>query len=30
MKRIERAYLKQVDKGVDRVYGQEREQGEEL
>ncbi len=30
MKHIERAYLEQMDKGVNRGYGQEREQGEEL
>ena len=30
MKRIERAYLEQMEKGVNRGYGQEREQGEEL
>ena len=30
MKRVERAYLEQMDKGVDRRYGQELDQGEEL
>jgi hypothetical protein len=30
MKCIERAYLEQMNKGVNRGYGQEREQGEEL
>ena len=30
MKRVERAYLEQMDKGVDRRHGQDREQRKEL